>query len=203
VQHSLLDSTPNPAQRIALGAMAFTLLLLGLYTLRTFLPALAWAAIFAIALWPLFHRTAAALPNTRHLLLPAGFTFAVALVSVLPLILLGAELAREAHFIAQWVQNAQANGIPTPSQVQSLLLAGARIAALWQSHLAHPHPAAGLLEHLNHQSMPTEGRAFGVTGERIGTQIADSIHGTVTGLVLLLRDWVGGHIPDLRAHVRN
>jgi len=220
------QATPNPTQRAALGAMALLFLLLGLYTLKTFLPALAWAAIFAIALWPLYRRATTAWPNARQkTLLPAGFTLAVALIFVLPLILLGAELAREAHFISQWVQNAQANGIPVPAQIQSLPLAGPRLAPIWQSHLAHPHPADGLLEHLNRPSMLTEGRqfgaslaprltlfgfmlltlfillkeadsvihqlraastrAFGPTGERIGAQIAASIHGTVTGLVLV------------------
>jgi predicted PurR-regulated permease PerM len=206
--------------------MALLFVLLGLYTLKTFLPALAWAAIFAIALWPLYQRAAAALPAARHgLFLPLGFTLSVALIFVLPLVLLGAELAGEAHFISQWVQGAQQNGIPVPSQIQWLPLAGPRLAGLWQSHLAHPHPADGLLEHLNHQTMITEGRAFGAslarrltlfgfmlltlfvllkeaqsvtrqlraasrrafgeTGERIGAQIAASIHGTVTGLVLV------------------
>jgi predicted PurR-regulated permease PerM len=216
----------RPGQRLALGVMALFFVLLGLWTLKTFLPALAWAAVFAVALWPLYLRAERALPVSRHrMLLPLGFTVAVALVFVVPLVLLGAELAREAHGISQWAQNAHENGIPVPPQVQALPLAGARLAGLWQQHLSHPHPAAGVLERLRQPGTMTEGRevgaslvrrltlfgftlltlfvllkegdgvtaqlrrasrrAFGGTGERIGGQIVASIHGTVTGLVLV------------------
>ena len=41
---------------LARGALAATLVLLALWTLQGFLPALVWAAIFAIALWPLYAR---------------------------------------------------------------------------------------------------------------------------------------------------
>jgi predicted PurR-regulated permease PerM len=206
--------------------MALFFVLLGLWTLKGFLPALAWAAVFAVALWPLYQRAHHAMPATyAKVLLPLGFTLAVALVFVLPLLLLGAELAREAHGISQWAQNAQDHGIPMPPQVQALPLAGARVAALWQQHLSHPHPAAGMLERLRQPGWMTEGRAFGAsllrrvtlfgftlltlfvllkegdsvtaqlrrasrrafgeTGERVGGQIVASVHGTVTGLVLV------------------
>ncbi len=213
-------------QRLALGAMALAFVLLGLWTLKSFLPALAWAGIFAVALWPLYQRALGETGAGHHnLLLPLAFTTGVALIFVLPLALLGAELAREGHGIAQWVGNAQANGIGVPPQVQALPGVGPRLAGLWQAHLAHPHPAAGLLSRLNHPGLFGEGRefgaslvrrltlfgfmlltlflllregdqlvaqlrvasrrAFGQTGERIGTQIVASIHGTVTGLVLV------------------
>ncbi len=217
---------PGPSQRVALGAMALAFVLLGLWTLKTFLPALAWAAIFGVALWPLYRRAGGgdgARPG--KLLLPLGFTAGVALIFVLPLVVLGAELAREGHGIAQWVQGAQANGIGVPEQVQALPWVGPRVAALWQAYLAHPHPAAGVLGRLNRPGLLGEGRefgaslarrltlfgfmlltlflllregdqlvlqlraasrrAFGETGERIGTQMVASIHGTVTGLVLV------------------
>ncbi len=216
----------RPGQRLALGAMALFLVLLGLWTLRTFLPALAWAAVFAVALWPLYRRVSHAGRGGRAtVLLPMGFTLAVALIFVLPLVLLGADLAREAHGISQWAQNAHDSGIPVPAQVQALPWVGPRLAALWQSYLSHPHPAAGMLERLRQPGVMTEGRefgasllrrltlfgfmlltlfvllkegdavvaqlrtasrrAFGDTGERIGGQIVASIHGTVTGLVLV------------------
>ncbi len=216
----------RPGQRFALGALALVLVLLGLWTLKTFLPALAWAAIFAVALWPHYQRAHHALPaKYPKMLLPLGFTLAVALVFVVPLLLLGVELAREAHGISQWAQNAQDHGIPVPAQVQALPLAGGRAAGLWQQHLSHPHPAAGMLERLRQPGAMSEGRefgasllrrltlfgftlltlfvllkegdnvtaqlrrasrrAFGDTGERIGGQIVASVHGTVTGLVLV------------------
>jgi len=46
-----IDPTP---QRIARMVLATALVLLGLWILHRYLAALAWAAVLAIALWPLF-----------------------------------------------------------------------------------------------------------------------------------------------------
>ena len=46
----------TPSQRIARVVLATALVLLGLWIVHRFLPALAWATILAIALWPLYRR---------------------------------------------------------------------------------------------------------------------------------------------------
>jgi predicted PurR-regulated permease PerM len=206
--------------------MALTFVLLGLWTLKSFLPALVWAAILAIALWPLYQWAQTKIrPGKHNLLLPFVICTAVALVFVIPLVLIGAKLAGEAHAISQWVQNAQANGIQPPDAIGKLPWGSAAVTQWWQANLAHPHPGSGLLEHLHTHGFADDGRevgaallhrltlfgfmlltlfvllreghdlvaqlrigsrrAFGDTGERVGTQMIASIHGTVTGLVLV------------------
>ena len=217
---------PDKGQRTARMVMALTFVLLGLWTLKSFLPALVWAVILAIALWPLYQWAQTKIrPGKHNLLLPLVITSAVALVFVIPLALLGAKLAGEAHAISQWLQNAQANGIQPPDAIGKLPWGGPAVTQWWQANLAHPHPASGLLEHVNSHGFADDGRefgaallhrltlfgfmlltlfvllreghglvaqlriasrrAFGGTGERVGTQIIASIHGTVTGLVLV------------------
>ncbi len=54
-----IPAETSHVQRVACGVLAALLGLLGLWTLRGFLPALAWAVIFAIAVWPLYRRARA------------------------------------------------------------------------------------------------------------------------------------------------
>lgn len=219
-------SPADTGQRAARIAMALTFILLGLWTLKSFLPALAWAAIFAVSLWPLYQRAERHFGTGRHnLALPMAFTAAVALVFVAPLIFLGVEVARDAHAVSDWAQNAQANGVGVPQAIKNLPWGGEAASAWWQAHLAHPHPAAGLLAHFDRHAVVEDSRqvgaglarrltqfgftlltlfvvlreghglvaqlrsasrrALGDAGERIGAQIIASIHGTVTGLVLV------------------
>ena len=83
------------AHHVAIGALAFGLLALGMYTLWNFLSALVWAGIFAIALWPFYRRVTARFGTGKHnVMWPMLFTLAVALVFIVPLGLIGTQLAR-------------------------------------------------------------------------------------------------------------
>src|SRR5487761_2662538 len=92
--------SPEPARRQALErtALGLALVFLGVWTLREFLPALVWAGILAIAVWPLYCRARTRFPPRRHdILLPTAFTLAVALLFLVPLGFAGVQLAGEAH----------------------------------------------------------------------------------------------------------
>ncbi len=83
------------AHHVAIGALALGLLALGMYTLWNFLSALVWAGIFAIALWPFYRRVTARFGTGKHdMLWPMLFTLGVALVFIVPLGLIGMQLAR-------------------------------------------------------------------------------------------------------------
>jgi predicted PurR-regulated permease PerM len=141
------DPTPHGdtrAQHAAVGVLALILVLLGLYTLSNFLSALAWAGIFAIALWPLYRRAERRFGPSP--LLPAAFTAAVALIFIIPIGLVGLQLAREAHATAEWVRNAQQNGIPEPDFIHHLPFAQSQVEGWWQQNLADPGQARELLQ---------------------------------------------------------
>ncbi len=159
---------PRPAgatsrrQAVARIVLAAALTALGVWTLRRYLPALAWAAVFAIALWPLYQRAWWRWPPGRHnVLLPALFTAAVALVFLIPLTVAGVQAGREAHAVAMWAQEARATGVPAPAWVPRLPLVGGRAAAWWQANLGTPEGSADLLKRLNQGGAVTMGRSFG------------------------------------------
>ena len=153
-------------QQVAIGALAFGLFLLAIYTLWHFLSALVWAGVFAIALWPLYSRAVARFGTGRHnILLPGVFTLAVALVFIAPLGLLGVQVAHEAHNATEWMRDAQENGIPEPDALRHMPFGQAQVDSWWQQNLADPGSARELVQR------STRGRVTDVS-RMIGSQVA-------------------------------
>jgi predicted PurR-regulated permease PerM len=164
---------------VAVGVLAASLLLLGLYTLQNFLPALAWAAIFAVALGPFYRGTQARFGTGRHnVLLPTLFTLAVALVFIVPLGLVGIQLARETHTATDWLRDAQAQGIAEPELLRHLPFGQAELDGWWQTNLADPTGVRDLTQRL------TRGHAVDVSRE-IGAQVARRLTSFVFTLLTL------------------
>jgi predicted PurR-regulated permease PerM len=162
----LPQSAPTPAQRIARAALTIALALLGLWTLHDFLPALIWAGIFAIALWPLYRRACAHFPprghsRRHHLVMPLLFTLGVALVFLLPLAMVAVPLGRDAHGVFVWIEQARRNGIPPPDFLARLPLMGADAQAWWQNNLGDPAAASELLRRVGQADLLAKSREYG------------------------------------------
>jgi predicted PurR-regulated permease PerM len=149
----------NRPQQAAIGALSLGLFLLGLFILWNFLSALAWAGIFAIALWPLYceARRRAGTPRDG-IVMPTIFTLAVALIFILPILLVGLQLSREVHAATDWLHEAQANGIPEPAALRQLPLPHATLDSWWQQNLANPGAARTLVERTTHGHEAALGR---------------------------------------------
>jgi predicted PurR-regulated permease PerM len=147
--------------RVATAAIA----LLGLWILHDFLPALAWATVFAIATWPLYRRFEHAMPpRGRHgpLAAPLALTLLIGLVFAVPLALAAVEAAREAQVVAHYVAEAQRNGIPVPDWVSRLPLVGQRAADWWSENLGDPDSVAALIGRADRSALMQWTRTFGV-----------------------------------------
>jgi predicted PurR-regulated permease PerM len=154
------------AQQIAIGVLAFLLLLLGLYTLQNFLGPLAWAGIFAVVLGPLYRKTRARFGAGRHnVLLPSLFTVAVALIFIVPLLLVGLQLASDSHSLTDWLRDAEAHGIPEPDLLRQLPFGQDELDNWWQQTLADPNGVQDLVQRL------TRGHAINFS-RVIGEQVA-------------------------------
>ena len=154
------------SQQVARGLLGLALVLLGIFTLHDFLNSLAWAAIFAIATWPLFSRAKRRWPPGRHnLLLPLVFTTAIALIFIVPLVLIGFEAAREAQGVLVWLEHARHTGVPVPSWAGRLPLGSQAVTNWWQQNLAAPDDANALFENLR------PGRSLAMT-RQLGSQLA-------------------------------
>lgn len=142
--------------------MALGLALVGLWTLRSFLPALAWGAILVIAAWPVYRRARRGWPPRGHdILVPAIFTACIALLFLLPLGLLAVQAVREAGALLHWLQEAQRTGLPVPGWMSTLPFGARQAGQWWQANLGEPGAAAKLLERLDTARLYALGRQFG------------------------------------------
>lgn len=153
---------PGRTQPIARAVLALALVFLGVWTLRDFLPALVWAGVFAIAVWPLYRRARNRFPPGRHnILLPALFTLAVALVFLVPLAFAGVQLARDIHAALAWANEARQHGIPPPGWLAKLPMGSGQATAWWTANLATPEGAADLLSRIGNGDVLATTRHYG------------------------------------------
>ena len=168
---------PDHLQRNARLALVTVLVALGLWTIRSFLPAVAWGAILTIAIWPAYARARRAwFGGESKLVLPLVFTALVAIVFGLPFILLAVQAGREAHDLLVLFRNAATSGIPVPDWVSHLPFGGEAIADWWHESLSTPGGSAEMLRRVN------RGSVLGLTS-RFGIEVA---HRTVIFFFMLL-----------------
>jgi predicted PurR-regulated permease PerM len=141
---SISNSAASPSSlRLGRFALISALLALGVWIIWDFLPALAWAVVVAIAIWPLFERSR--LHQWNRTAAAAEATLLIVMVLIVPLIILGIEIGREAGATVQWIREAERVGIPAPEWVAQLPLVGGYVSEWWASNLSEPLAAASLL----------------------------------------------------------
>jgi predicted PurR-regulated permease PerM len=119
------------------------LVLLAIWILWDFLPALGWAAVLAIATWPLreWQIRNSATPTAAAI----SLTLIIGLLIVGPLLILVFEGAKEAVLILKWVRGLRETGLGTPEWLPSLPWVGAAVASWWADHLGSPEAAREFL----------------------------------------------------------
>ncbi len=110
---SVSDSAASTtSRRLGRFALISALLAIGIWIIWDFLPALLWAVVVAIAIWPLFERSR--LRRWNKTAAAAEATLLIGVVVIVPLIVLGVEIGREAVATVQWIREAERLGIPSP-----------------------------------------------------------------------------------------
>ena len=107
------------------------MLAVGIWIIWDFLPALVWAVVVAIAIWPLFERVQ--LRQWNKTAAAAEATLLIGVVVIVPLIVLGIEIGREAVATVQGIREAERLGIPSPEWLVRLPLIGSYISDWWRA----------------------------------------------------------------------
>jgi predicted PurR-regulated permease PerM len=155
------DGASRPQQG-AKAALALLLTALGLWTLHRYLPALIWAAILAIAVWPLFQRAVRRWPPGKHnILLPSVFTLALGLMVIVPLVLVAVQAGREAHGVFESIAKARTEGIPPPDWLDHLPLGSQQATTWWKENLSTPESANAFLQKARESKFVSDGRELG------------------------------------------
>ncbi len=151
------------AQRASRVVLATALGLLGLWILHHFLPALAWATILAVALWPLYRRAERTFPPRGHrILLPLAASLLVGLVLIVPLVYAAVEVAHESGSLVRYIGELRHSGLPTPSWLPHLPGIGYPVAEWWRANLSDPQTMQDLLGRLYSRIPAASARAIGV-----------------------------------------
>lgn len=126
------SAPPRDLPRLIFGVLFIGLLLSATFwILRPFLLPLVWAAMIAVATWPLLLGIQRHLRNSRVL---AVLVMAVGLllVLILPLTLAVTTILHNADAMKEWVQQLAAEGLPQPPEwVGSLPLVGGKAEEMW------------------------------------------------------------------------
>ena len=142
--HDLNDSFAHKTARyILIGA----LLLLSAWMMRSFLPALCWAVVLAVASSSLYQRWLTRFRGTRREFWAAlTFTLALALVVVIPLVYGGLVAVHEAAALIRTLTETARNGGPVlPDWLMQLPGIGDWIQTEWLDRFGNPQMAANAM----------------------------------------------------------
>jgi predicted PurR-regulated permease PerM len=149
------------ARLTARVALALALVAAALWTAGDFLPALIWAAILAIAVWPLYARVADAVSGEPSGLAAFLFTIMVGLVLIFPIALATWQIAQQSDVMFAWIKQSQDKGIAVPDWVARLPVAADTLQQWWRENLTDPKAAAGWLRSVNADKAAEFFKTFG------------------------------------------
>jgi predicted PurR-regulated permease PerM len=144
-----------------IGRIVLVTVLVGLAIglLWRFLPALTWAAVLAIATWPI--REWLVGKGMRGSSAAISLSVLVGVLIVGPLVVLAVQMAREAVVVVHGVRELRESGLGTPEWVPQLPFIGGYVASWWADHLADPDAAKELLGRAESMGLIHWSRSFG------------------------------------------
>jgi predicted PurR-regulated permease PerM len=150
-------------QHFAAAALYTALVLLALWIVRDFIPAVAWACVIAIALWPAFRKLERQpLLSGRTTVIATLLTVVITIVLVLPIGIGIAQAAAEAHDVTLWLRGVEQNGISMPDFITHLPFGSEQVMNWWNMNLGQPLKASPAMKGLHGNAVVTFGRHFGV-----------------------------------------
>lgn len=135
----------SPVKRNAQTLFAIGVMLFAAWLLRSFLGALAWACVIALASWPLFQRTRAAMPAAW--VAPPLFTVVIGAIFLVPVAYTLAVVTIDLQHLARGLLEAQRNGLPAPQWLDRVPVLGPWLVSQWLTVFGMP---GGLMDWLHH-----------------------------------------------------
>jgi predicted PurR-regulated permease PerM len=139
---------------MARATIAILVVLLAAWVARDFLMALTWAAVIAIAVWPIYIRFASCALGGRWLAVaPLLFTFLTGLVLLVPIALAVHQIAHGSDAFARSLNQLQQSGIPVPAWLARLPIAGEYLDLWWRTNLGNPEVLVDWLRGVNTENI--------------------------------------------------
>jgi predicted PurR-regulated permease PerM len=162
MDETLPTTEPQLRHKRARLILALALLALGIWITHSFLAALLWAAILAIAFMPLYERACRRWPRLRKgAVLPAIFTLGIGLLVVIPVGLGLFRAIAEIRDLMGWFYQVRETGIPVPHWLYSLPFERDAAVAWWQQHLTTPEATQAELARFDQQRLLMHSQKIG------------------------------------------
>lgn len=161
-QDTNVQNGSSRPQQAAKAILALLLTLLGVWTLHRYMPALIWAGILAIAVWPLYQRAVRRWPPGKHnILLPSLFTLVLGLMFTVPLVIVGVQASKEVRGVYQTIDKARTEGVPPPEWLGHLPVGSEQATNWWKENLESPDSATALLKKARQSEFVSNGGQLG------------------------------------------
>jgi predicted PurR-regulated permease PerM len=127
---------------------------LSFWLIRSFLIPLIWAAVFAIANWPLYRRCAQHVPKAmRAHVLPLAFSILITFLVLGPIVFAFAILARQSQAWLTELSIMDKSGLLAPSWLRATPMIGTRLADAWNDAAGTPGGLSALLSRVEESSL--------------------------------------------------
>jgi predicted PurR-regulated permease PerM len=153
-----LDAASRMKARVVLAVL---LVGLALWTAASFMPALIWATILAVSLWPLYVKFAKRFASGPSTLAAFIFTLIVALILFTPMALAVYQVAHQGDVLVGWLKKAGESGIEVPEWIARLPLAAEGMQQWWRDNLSDPKAATAWLKTVNAENASDLVRTLG------------------------------------------
>jgi len=132
-----------PYSSLVSASFTLAILLAAFVVLKPFLLAVVWAAVIALASWPLHRRICMTLGN-RPNLSAACTTFVIAFTLVMPMVLLAVFMINDLFAVGAYLIEADEGGKQPPQWLGHLPWLGGFLMRKWEVVMAHPHQLSKL-----------------------------------------------------------
>ena len=127
---------------------------LAFWLIRSFMIPLVWAAVFAIANWPLYRRCARQIPEAmRAHMLPLTFSILITFLVLGPIVFAFAILARQSQAWLTDISIMDKGGLLAPSWLRAAPMVGTRLADAWNDAAGAPGALSALLGRVEDSSL--------------------------------------------------
>ncbi|MEA2930461.1 MAG: hypothetical protein QOG38_2889, partial [Hyphomicrobiales bacterium] len=152
----------HPGARLsARVALAIALLGLAVWTAADFLPALIWAAILALAIWPVYARVTSWTTDEHSGSIAFLLTLLVALTLFVPMALATYQIAQQSDLLVGWIKQSRENGVQVPEWIARLPIAAGAVEQWWRENLTKPEAASAWLQSVNADKASDVVKTFG------------------------------------------
>lgn len=138
----------NNGKELISGTLTVGIVALALFIIHRFIPSLVWAAIIAIATYPLYRRWREWFRTWQNLS-AFLFTSILALLLIMPLSWLLSMLVKELQLFVNYLQEINHSGGKPPLFFHHLPMFKSEVMSYWDNHIGHPGDLKQLLSNLH------------------------------------------------------